>query len=217
MGKISRDSLLEQLRWRYSVKRFDKNRRIAEEDWGALEDALLLAPSSYGLQPWRFYVVDCPEKRERLKALSWNQPQVTECSHLVVIAARKGANEEDIDRYLKRIQEIRGTPADDLEMLRGMISASFDTAREENRLDEWAARQCYLALGFLLESAAVMGIDACPMEGFEPNGYDQELGIKEEGYASVLVCALGYRDSENDKLAQMSKVRFEKSEVIKRR
>ncbi len=198
------------------MKRFDPSKKIAPADWETLEDALILSPSSYGLQPWKFYVVTDAAIRKELKTHSWNQPQISECSHLVVIAARKDASPEDIEKYLSRVTEVRGTPAEELEVLKGMMLGSQKKAAEADTINEWSARQCFISLGFLLSAAALRGIDACPMEGFIPEQYDRILGIEKAGYFSVVVCALGYRDREEDFLTGLPKVRFRKEELIRR-
>ena len=117
---------------------------------------------------------------------SYDQPQIEECSHLVVIAALKDAKQEDIERYLDRIVEVRNTPREELEVLKGMMHGSQEQARKNGVLNDWSARQCFIALGFLLSSAAILGIDACPMEGFVPNEYDKMLGI--EAMATFRLC-----------------------------
>jgi nitroreductase len=213
---ISNDSLLSQLNWRYAVKKFDPAEKISSEDWEALEDALILSPSSYGLQPWKFVVVTDEEVRKELVVHSWNQPQIVECSHLVVIAAKKDSDPDDIEKYLNRVMEVRGTPESELEVLKGTMLESQKTAVEKGFINEWSARQCFISLGFLLSAAAVRGIDSCPIEGFIPEEYDRVLGIDSDGYFSVVVCALGYRNSEDDWLSKLGKVRFPKEEIIKR-
>ena len=109
MSLLTNEQLEERLNWRYAVKRFDPEKKIGLEDWSALENSLLMAPSSYGLQPWKFYVVSDPEMKKKLQPVSWDQPQIVECSHLVVISALKDATEDHIDRYVDRIIEVRGT------------------------------------------------------------------------------------------------------------
>lgn len=215
-GYVTNEQLLEQLRWRYAVKRFDPEKRISEQDWKTLEQVLLLAPSSYGLQPWKFYVVTDPEMKAELRAYSYDQPQIVECSHLVVISALKDADAGDIERLLNRIMEVRGTPPEELEILKDMMHGSQKAARESGELNNWSAKQCFIALGFLLSAAALRGIDACPMEGFKPEKYDEVLGIDADGYFSVVACALGFRDKENDWLGSLEKVRFDESEVFKK-
>lgn len=214
-NSISNEEIIRQLKWRYAVKRFDSTKKVSDADWQTLENALVLSPSSYGLQPWKFYVVTDENVKKELRAHAWNQPQIVEASHIVVIAAQKDANPETIEKYINRVNEVRGTPLPDLEMLKGMMLNSQKIAVEKNFINEWSARQCFIALGFLLTAAAMLGIDACPMEGFLPTEFDRVLGIDKEGYGSVVVCAIGYRDKEQDWLSKLAKVRFENGEVIK--
>jgi nitroreductase len=213
MQPISREVLHKQLQWRYATKRFDPARKISDEDWRVLAEALVLTPSSFGLQPWKFWVVTNPEIKAQLLPLSYKQVQVVEASHVVVLAARQNLSEEDVDRYLERISEIRGVAVEDLAgfrktMVRALIPppAGFD-------INDWAAKQVYIALGNFMTAAAVMGIDTCPMEGIIPAKYDELLGIREQGYATVVACVAGYRAAD-DKYANTPKVRFATSDVI---
>lgn len=213
MEPIAREVLLHQLQWRYATKRFDPARKISDEDWRALAEALVLTPSSFGLQPWKFWVVTSPEMKEQLLPISYKQTQVVEGSHVVVFTARQNLTEGDVDRYLARISEIRNVPVENLAgfrktMVRALVPppAGFD-------INEWAAKQCYIALGNLMTAAAVLGIDTCPMEGIDPKKYDEVLGIGEQGYATVVACVAGYRAAD-DKYATTPKVRFATNEVI---
>lgn len=212
---ISNEQLIEQLKWRYAVKRFDPTKKVSDADWKTLEESLVLSPSSYGLQPWKFYVVTDEAIKKQLQPHAWNQPQIVEASHLVVIAAKKDSDEGDVEKLIDRIVEVRGTKREDLEAMKGMIVNSQRGAIESGYINQWSARQCYIALGTLLTSAAVLGIDACPMEGFVSAEFDKVLGIDKDGYQSVVVCAVGYRDSEHDWLSKLPKVRYESKEVVK--
>ncbi|MCB1024104.1 MAG: NAD(P)H-dependent oxidoreductase [Acidobacteria bacterium] len=214
-GLISNAELIEQLKWRYAVKVFDREKKISDEDWQALEDTLVLAPSSYGLQPWKYYVISDPETRQKLLPCSFHQKQTVDCSHLVVIAARKDTCPNDIEKYIERIIEVRGTPPEELEAMKNVMIGMRKAAADAGVINEWAARQCFISLGFLMTAAAIRGIDTCPMEGFVPEEYDRILNIAEDGYFSVVVCALGYRHEERDWLGKLPKVRFEKEDVIK--
>jgi nitroreductase len=211
---MTNEELIEKLNWRYAVKRFDATRKISDADWKTLEDALVLSPSSYGLQPWKFYVVTDENVKKDLLPHAWNQPQIVESSHLVVIAAKKDANAETIEKYINRVMEVRGTKPEDLAMLKGMMLNSQKMATESGFINEWSARQCFIALGNIMTAAAMIGVDACPMEGFLPPEFDRVLNITEDGYFSVVVCAVGYRSSE-DWLGNLAKVRYENSEVVK--
>lgn len=207
------DELLSALRWRYAAKQFDSTRVIPEETWSALEEALVLTPSSFGLQPWKFLVVKNTMLRAKLREQSWNQPQVTEASHLVVLAARTDLVQADIDAWISRLAEVNGKSVEDFQMLRGMIVGFNEVMSSEQRHD-WNKRQVYIALGQLLTAAAVLGIDACPLEGISATAYDDILGLGGSGYATCVACALGYRGGE-DKYAVAPKARFARSSVVR--
>ena len=215
MPAIPTEKLLEALHWRYATKKFDPLRRIPDTDWRALEEALVLSPSSVGLQPWKFIVVTDPVVKMKLRPAAWNQGQVTDCSHFVVLAVRKNLGPDHVDRHITRMAEVRGTPADSLAKFRQMINGNLDKARAEQRLDTWQSHQVYIALGQFMASAALLGIDTCPMEGFEPEKVDEIIGLKGTDHASVVCCAAGYR-ADDDKYATMKKVRFKPEDVIVR-
>ena len=209
---IQPNDLLAALRFRYATKAFDPARKIPTETWDAFEKSLVLTPSSFGLQPWKFLVVENPEIREKLKAASWNQPQLIDASHLVVLTARTDLTQADIDSWIARLSEIQGTPIEALAGLSGMIS-SFSSAMTPAEKQAWNTRQVYIALGQLMTSAAVLGIDSCPLEGISPADYDTILGLPGTGYATAVACALGYRSPE-DKYAVAPKARFPDAQVI---
>jgi nitroreductase len=210
---ISPSQLLERLNWRYATKQFDPSRKIAPEDWAALEDALVLSPSSGGLQPWKFVVITDPDVRTRLTPVSYGQAQINDASHLVVFAAKTNFSEADVDAHIKHLSEVQGAPVEALAPYRGMLLGGIVQAMDEAARNAWARNQAYIALGNLLTSAALLGIDACPMEGFDRAKYDELLGLKAKGLASAVIATLGYRLS-TDKNATASKVRFPKDQVV---
>ncbi len=210
---MTSENLLTQLNWRYATKQFDPQRKIDPQTWAALEEALVLTPSSFGLQPWRFIVVTDAATRERLVSASWGQRQVADASHLVVFAIKQDLNEADIDAYLNRIVVVRGGARDTLNGYRDMMVGSLLTGRDALARRSWAANQAYIALGNFVTSAALLGIDTCPLEGLEPAKYDQILGLKARGLNTVVAAAAGYR-APSDKYAGVRKVRFSKSEVL---
>jgi nitroreductase len=212
---IPRELLIQQLNWRYATKQFDTHRKISPEDWATLEDALVLTPSSFGLQPWKFVVVDDPDTREKLVHVSYGQQQVRSASHLVVFTIKKNLGEQDIEAHLKRITEVRGISPELLDTLRGMMVASLITGMNHASRKAWATTQTFIALGNFLTSAALLGIDACPMAGFEPDKYDEILDLDKQGLNAVVVATAGYR-AEADKYATLKKVRFPKEEVLQR-
>src|ERR1700739_724660 len=186
MNNIDRNQLIGQLNWRYATKQFDPQRKISADEWATLEEALVLSPSSFGLQPWKFVVVTDPAVREQLVAVSWGQRQIADASHLVVFAIKKDLSEQDVDTYLSRISEVRGVPRESLGQYREMM-VGFIKRLSETERNAWAAKQVYLALGNCLTSAALVGIDACPMEGIDPAKYDEILGLKKHGLNTVVV------------------------------
>ena len=214
MQPISKNTLSEALHWRYATKKFDATRKIPAEQWAALEESMLLAPSSFGLQPWRFTVVENRELLEKFPAISWGQTQPVECSHYVVFSYRREMSVADVDRFVARIAEVRGVSVESLEGYRGFMLGSHKAALESGTLDQWCARQVYLAIGQAMTAAALLGIDTCPMEGIDASKYDALLGLEAEGYASVCSVAFGYR-SADDKHAGLAKVRYAHSDVIK--
>ena len=211
---ISSSQLLDALRWRYATKAFDPNRKIAADTWSALEESLVLSPSSFGLQPYRFLVISDPATRERLFPHAWGQRQVVDASHFVVFAARTSVTEAEIDTFIAHIAQTRGVTPESLASYRGMMTGMLLTDGFKPLVPHWTARQAYIALGNLLTSAALLGIDACPMEGFVPAEFDKILALPAQGLASVVCCALGYRHAD-DKYAVAPKVRFPKSELVK--
>jgi nitroreductase len=210
---VSPAQVLAQLQWRYAVKKFDPSKKIPADAWDVLEQSLILTPSSFGLQPWKFFVVENPELRQELLANSWNQAQVVEASHLVVLAIKKEMGDAEVDRYIQDMSDKRNVPIDGLAGLNKMIKGFMANPDKGFTTDEWAIRQVYIAIGQFMTSAAMLGIDTCPMEGFNPAKYDEILGLTAQGYASVLVCPAGYRAAD-DKYAVMPKVRYDRSEVI---
>jgi nitroreductase len=210
---VSPAQVLTQLQWRYAVKKFDPSKKIPADAWDVLEQSLILTPSSFGLQPWKFFVVDNSELRQQLLENSWNQAQVVEASHLVVLAIKKDMGDAEVDRYIQDMSDKRNAPIDALGGLTKMIKGFMANPDKGFTTDEWAIRQVYIAIGQFMTSAAMLGIDTCPMEGFNPAKYDEILGLTAQGYASVLVCPAGYRAAD-DKYATMPKVRYDRSEVI---
>ncbi len=211
---ISGSDILEQLNWRYATKTYDAARKISDADWEVLENSLLLAPSSFGIQPYKFVVVTDQATKEKLKPAAWNQSQITDSSHLVVIAHKKTLNDADIERFVERIIEVRGVSRESLSDYENIMKSSAKQAVDGGYVETWNSRQAYIALGFLLETAALLNIDATPMEGFDAARFDEILGL--DDYTAVVVCAVGYRHTEADWLANLPKVRSAKEVLIER-
>lgn len=204
--------LSARLAWRYATKKFDPTRKIPAETWDVLRRSLVQTPSSFGLQPWKFLIIDTPALKAQLRAVSWGQAQVEEAAHHVVFLARTAMTEADIDRLLDAQVATRGTPRESLTGYRGMMVKNIAGAAPE-WVREWATRQTYIALGQFMLACALVEVDACPMEGLDPLKYDEILGLNGSGYHTVVACPVGYR-AVDDKYAALAKVRFPESEVI---
>lgn len=210
---LTPDQVLQQLQWRYATKKFDPTKTIPDEVWSALEQSLVLAPSSFGLQPWKFFVVRNPEVRGTLVEHAWGQSQVTDASHLVVFAVKKDVNKEDVDRHLYHMAEVQGVPVENLQGFGNMVKGFLENPPFPLDRDAWATRQVYIALAQFMTSAAMLGVDTCPMEGFVPAKFNDVLGLPEKGYSAVVLCCAGYRAAD-DKYAERPKVRFSQDSVI---
>lgn len=210
---VSPEQVLQQLNWRYATKKFDPTKKIPEELWKTLEESLVLAPSSFGLQPWKFFVVNNPDIRQQLVEHSWGQTQVVDASHLVVLAIKKDVNADDVDRYVQYMSEVRQVPVENLQGLANVIKNFLDKPPYPIDINEWSKRQVYIALGQFMTAAALLGIDTCPMEGFNPAKYDEILGLAEQGYTTAVLCPAGYRAAD-DKYAVMPKVRYPSEDVV---
>jgi len=209
-------NLEKSLHWRYATKLFDSNRKILPETWKTLENALLLAPSSYGLQPWKFIVIEDSKLREKLKAVSWDQSQVTDCSHYVVLLYMEKMDRKHVSRFLDRMSLVRQLERPKLAAYEEVIVSDLLKGPRSAKIDTWAKCQTYIAMGFALQAAASLQVDACPMEGLDPEAYDEILGLKGSGFRTIASIAFGYR-SASDVYQAAKKVRFEPHEVIEHR
>ena len=216
MTDLAPDQVLRFLNWRYATKKFKTDAPIPDEAWSVLEQSLVLAPSSFGLQPWKFLVIDDVATREQLRKLSWNQSQVTDASKYVVLTALRTTTDDDVDRYIERSCEVRGGTPEAMKGYRDVIAGFLVSGWAAKDLFGWNARQAYIALGQLMTAAAMMGIDTCPMEGIDMAGYDELLGLKGTRFATLCACAVGYR-ADDDKYAGAPKVRYPHDDIIERR
>jgi nitroreductase len=213
MSAIDSETLLSQLKWRYATKQFDPTRKIDPATWAALEEVLILSPSSFGLQPWKFYVITDQETKEKLVPLSWGQRQLAKASHVVVFAVRHPIEATDVRRHIERPAEVQGRSVEELAGFENVVNDFLENPPDSLDIRAWATRQVYIALGSFMTSAALLGVDTCPMEGLDPAGYDKALGLEGSGFWAVAACAAGYRAAE-DKYSTLPKVRFEKEDII---
>lgn len=195
----------DALAWRYAVKKFDPTRKLADTQLSQLKEAFNLTATSYGLQPIRMLVVSHPELQEQLLAHSYGQRQVADASHVLVLCIETKIDAAFIKAYFERVGEIRGTSERILEPFRDSLLKRF-AGMDQGEIRAWATNQAYLAMGNLLTVCAYERIDSCPMEGFDPGGYNQVLGLAGKGLEAVLVLPVGYR-AQDDMFATFKKVR----------
>jgi len=203
---------IKQLQWRYATKRFDSSKILSGEKLNILKETFNLTATSYGLQPLKLVVVSNTNLKEQLMPLTYNQQQVRDASHLLVLCVEKNINENFIIDHFKRVEGTRNTPRNILEPFEKNLIAYF-TKKNTQEIKDWMINQLYLTLGSLLAVCAVEKIDACPIEGFEPKKYDELLGLDKQGLESVIVLPVGYRD-ESDFFINLQKVRRGIDELI---
>ncbi|TAJ13476.1 NAD(P)H-dependent oxidoreductase [Marinilabiliaceae bacterium JC017] len=204
--------IIEKLNWRYATKQFDTEKKLTGAQLIRVLSATNLAASSFGLQPYNVLVIEDTEIRKRLREAAWGQSQVTDASQVIVFAAKTNLSDTHVDEFIQRISQTRNIPVEALAEYEGMMKGAIN-ARPQEMLTQWAARQAYIALGFLLETCAVEAIDACPMEGFENDKFDDILGLKGKHLTSVVMATVGYRSSE-DKYQHLGKVRKTLDELV---
>ena len=213
MSRVDNQVIQEQLNWRYACKKFDPTKKIRESDWAILAESLRLAASSYGLQPWKFFVVQDPTLRQQLLPLSWGQTPVTDASHFIVLAFKEKMDAEHIEKFIQHTAKTRGGDPAALDGYKKMMIGDLVTGARSEEIDSWAQRQTYIAMGSFLMTAALMEIDTLPMEGLDPAAYDKVLKLDGTGYKTIAAIAAGYRSSD-DKYQFAKKVRFETKDVI---
>lgn len=205
-------NIIEALNWRYATKKFDTGKKLTDAELSTLTESLRLSASSFGLQPWKFITVSNPEIRAKLREAAWDQPQITDASHLIVLVVKKNIDAAAVDEYMESTAKARNVGVESLKGYSDMIKGSF-TGKSPEALREWASRQVYIALGTLLTTAAHEGIDACPMEGFDNQKFDEILGLDKLGLESRVLAAVGYRLTD-DAAAKIPKSRFSREEVL---
>lgn len=203
--------LVNTLNWRYATKKFNNTKEVPEEQITNLLKGMNLAPSSLGLQPYEFIVVNDPHLQEKLREHSYDQSQVTDASHVIVIAAKKKVTKEYIHQYMARTAELRDVSIESLDGFKDMITGFVD-GKTDDEIFDWTQKQCYIVLGVLMSLCADMHIDSCPMEGFNPEKYNEILELNEKNLHATLVIPVGYR-AEDDEYADMIKTRHHLDEI----
>lgn len=207
-------NLIEQLNWRYAAKKMDATQTVAQTKIDAIIEAIRLAPTSSGLQPFELLLITNADLKQRIQAVSYNQPQVSECSHLLVFAAWDKYTPERIHMMFDLVNQERGFMSEGWENYRKNLLDMY--AKQDAQAHfEHAARQAYIALGVAVVAAAEQQVDSVPIEGFEPEKLDAILDLPTHGLRSVLIMPLGYRDAENDWLVNLKKVRRNTADLVR--
>jgi nitroreductase len=205
-------TIIESLNWRYSTKKFDTTKKIAKADLEILKEAVRLSASSYGLQPYQVIMVENEDLRQKIKAVAWNQSQVTDASDVLIFANMTNVGTKHVESYIENMATTREIETTNLKGFSDMINKVVTTYSVEER-QIWTAKQTYIALGTLLSAAADLKVDATPMEGFDMNAVNQILQLPEKGLSATLIVTLGYRH-ENDTTQFLKKVRKPSTELF---
>lgn len=196
--------ILSALQWRYATKVFDPAQQVSNEDFHCILESARLSPSSLGIEPWRFLVIENPDVRVKLREVSYDQPKVTDADRLVVVAQVTNGRETLLPELLQRTAAQQGVAEASLGGLRDMVMSAL-AGRDDATLDAWLRAQCYIPLGIMVATASLLRIDHCPMEGFDARGVDAVLGLPEKHLHAVTMIAFGGRG--NDSAATRPKVR----------
>ncbi|NBW57936.1 NAD(P)H-dependent oxidoreductase [bacterium] len=202
---------IESLEHRYATKKFDEKRKISQEQLDRILEAGRLSPSSYGLQPYRFVVIEDYKTRQEISPACYQQPQINAASHLILLQVRKTIDIAFINTYIELIATERSMPIASLTEFKNMIIGST-IGHPQAEVFSWSSKQAYIALGFMIFAAALEKIDACPMEGFHAVNLD-ELLKTDADYQTVALLTLGYRDSQ-DPFADFKKVRWSREHLV---
>lgn len=204
--------LIKNLEWRYATKKFDSNKKVSKENVDLLKRSIQLSASSYGLQLYKVLFIEDEALKKKLKTVSWDQPQITDSSHLLVFCHYDDVDEKDVDEFIELKANTQGKDIEDLKQFRDSIVSTVES-RSKEELQHWTAKQTYIALGHLLIAAAELKIDACPMEGFKPDEYNKILGLTEKGLSAAVIATIGYRSGE-DEVQHLEKVRKSKDTLF---
>jgi len=206
-----KEEIIKALKWRYAVKVFDPSKKVSDEDLNTILEAGRLSPSSIGLEPWKFIVVENKDLREKLRTASYDQPKVTDASYLIVIASRTD-HEKMSSELIERTMKIQGKSEEDLIGLKQMADSSVSSKLGVNKINDWFTYQTYIPLGIMMETAALLNIDTCPMEGFDPMKVNELLGLSSKNLTASTMLVVGYRG--DDSYATLPKVRREFNDVV---
>lgn len=208
-------NLIDDLKWRYATKMFDPKRKISAEQLEILKDAINLTATSYGLQMYKVLIVETQEIKDKLREVSWNQSQVSDCSHHFIFLKHKKYEASFVEEFTKQKAEAIGMNEEKVKFFTDLVHGSVGKFSEE-AFQIWSAKQTYIALGNLMAACANQRVDACPMEGIDAAAYDKILDLEDTNYSTVVACPVGFRSPE-DKYQHMPKFRLDKKEVFETR
>lgn len=206
------EQIIKALNWRYAVKIFDSNKIISEDDLHTILESARLSPSSIGSEMWKFFVIKNKEIREKISEASHNQPQVINASHLIILTYRTDAVKNLVKERLDRTAKIQNDDPSKLTRLKTMLENTILNKEKNGATESWIRSQLYIPLGIMIETASLLGIDSCPMEGFQPNKVDEILNLKEKNLKSITMLALGYRG--DDPASKRPKIRRNFEDVV---
>lgn len=206
------NTIISAANWRYATKKFDATKKISDQDFATLKEAIRLTASSFGLQPYKILIIENPELRAQLQPAAWGQSQIVDASHLIVFANITNFDEKEIETYFKNLTETRGIPMESVQGYADFMKSKVLPLPLETR-NNWTAKQVYIALGNLLNAAAELKIDATPIEGFDPAQFNEILGLDKLGLNATVVAAIGYRH-DDDATQYYAKVRKSNEELF---
>jgi len=204
--------IIKSLEWRYATKKFDPSKKVSATDLEEIKRSLQLTASSFGLQAYKIAVIENKELQAKLRPASWDQPQISDASHIILFCSKTDLPETYIDRHIDLHRTVRKTPEDRLDRYRAYLSGYLDQKTPE-QIQEWSARQTYIAMGNLLTVLALKRIDACPIEGIEPDKWDDILDLSKDGLHSVACVAVGYR-ADDDPYQNEEKIRLSQDDLF---
>lgn len=208
---MNNQDIIKSLNWRYATKTFDSNKKVSESDINTILESARLTPSSYGLEAWKFLVVTNPNTKIELRKASYDQTKVTDASHIIVLTRRTDLANL-IPELISRLSKNQNKDPKDFAGLQEMVQGTMSAHEKYKNLDSWLSAQTYIALGFMMETAALLEIDTCPMEGFDPNAVNNILGLNDKNLSVVSMLAVGYRG--DDAFSKNKKTRRSFEEVV---
>jgi nitroreductase len=188
-------TIIDALTWRRAINSFDTTKKVSDENIKTILESANLAPSSYGIEAWKFFVVTNHDIRAQLRKAGYDQPKITDASHLIVVTRRTDTDVLSTE-LIARLSVAQNKTVEDLAGFKQMVDGAIANKESSSARDAWLASQTYIALGMIMETASLLGVDNAAMEGFDPSSVNKILGLTEKNLSVVTMLALGYRNSE---------------------